>query len=124
MSKLVPAAVVALALATIGIVAWAMSVIPGGVLTSEPSSALGPTPAAGVATVSIKDGEGALEIAEDLQDAGVIQSARLFRVLVAFMGVENELQAGDYEFDKGVSTLAAINRIHQGITQPVMVTVP
>ena len=124
MSKIVPAAVVALALVTIGIVAWSMSLVPSTILSSEPSDALGPTPAAGVATVTIEDGDGAKNIAEELQEAGVIQSARLFRVLVAFMGIENELQAGDYEFDKGMTTLAVIDRIHNGVTAPLMVTVP
>jgi UPF0755 protein len=124
MSKLAPMAVVALAIVTISIVGWAMWTMPGSILTSEPSAALGPTPASGVATVTIKDGEAARKIAEDLQDAGVIQSARLFRVLVAFMGLENQLQAGDYEFDKGMTTLAAIDRIHNGRTAPLMVTIP
>jgi UPF0755 protein len=124
MSKIVPAVVVALAVATIGIVAWTMSLVPSTILSSEPTDALGPAPATGVATVTIEDGVGARKIAEDLQDAGVIQSARLFRVLVAFMGIENELVAGDYEFDKGMTTLAVIDRIHGGVTAPLMVTIP
>ncbi len=98
--------------------------MPGGILTSEPSAALGPTPASGVATVTIENGEAAGKIGQDLQGAGVIQSATLFRVLVALMGLEDQLQAGEYEFDKGMTTLAAIDRIHNGITAPLMVTVP
>lgn len=124
MSKIVPAAVAALALATIGIVAWAMSAVPSTILGSEPSDALGPAPANGVATVTIEDGAGARKIADNLEEAGVIQSARLFRVLVAFMAIENELQAGDYEFDEGMTTLGVIDRIHNGVTAPLMVTVP
>jgi len=124
MSKVVPAAVAVLALATIGIVAWAMTLVPSTILGSEPQDAIGPTPASGVATVTIADGDAAKKIAEELQEAGVIQSARLFRVLVAFMGIENELQAGSYEFDKGMTTLAVINRIHTGVTAPLMVTIP
>ena len=124
MSKIVPAAVAALALATIAIIAWAMTLVPATILRSEPSDVLGPTPVAGVATVTIANGDGARKIAENLEEAGVIQSARLFRVLVAFMGIENELQAGDYEFDKGMTTLTAIDRIHRGVTAPLMVTIP
>jgi peptidoglycan lytic transglycosylase G len=124
MSKIAPAVVVLLAAATIGIVAWSISLVPSTILRSEPSNALGPTPVVGVATVTVEDGDGAKHIAEELQEAGVIQSARLFRVLVAFMGIENELQAGDYEFDKGMTTLAVIDRLHNGITAPLMVTVP
>ena len=124
MSKIVPAAVAALALATIGIVAWVVSAVPSTILGSEPLDALGPTPANDIATVTIEDGAGAKDIADDLEGAGVIQSARLFRVLVAFMGIENELQAGDYEFDQGMTTLVVIDRIHNGVTAPLMVTVP
>lgn len=124
MSKVVPPAVALLAVATVGIVAWAMTLVPSTILGSEPQDALGPTPASGVATVTIADGESARKIAEELQEAGVIQSARLFRVLVAFMGIENELLAGSYEFDKGMTTLAVIHRIHTGVTAPLMVTIP
>ncbi len=119
-----PAAAIALAVLTIGVVAGAMWLMPGSILTSEPSAALGPTPASGVANVTIKDGEAAGKIGQDLQSAGVIQSATLFRVLVALMGQEDQLQAGDYEFDKGMTTLATIDRIHNGITAPLMVTIP
>jgi len=77
-----------------------------------------------VALVKIEEGDGAKDIADRLEDAGVIQSGRLFRVLVAFMGIEDELVVGDYEFDKGMATLSVISRIHQGVTAPIMVTIP
>ncbi len=124
MSRFVPAAVGALALAIIAFFALVIAVIPSTILGSEPSTYLGPTSATGVANVTIKDGESAKDIAVALQDAGVIQSARLFRVLVAFMGIEHTLVAGDYEFDKGMVTLTVIDRIHDGITAPIMVTIP
>ena len=124
MSRIVPVAVTFLAVATVGIVAWAVLLIPGTILGSEPSTDLGPTPVEGSVVVPIEAGESARRIAEDLEDAGVIESARLFRVLVAFMGVEDELLSGDYEFDKGMVTLTVIDRIHTGITAPVMVTIP
>ncbi len=124
MSKLMPAAAVALAVASIGVAAVAVWLMPGTILTSEPSQALGPTPASGYADVSITSGETAAKIGQDLQSAGVIQSEVLFRDLVALMGLEDQLQAGDYEFDKGMTTLAVIDRIHNGVTAPLMVTIP
>jgi UPF0755 protein len=117
-------AVGAFALAIIAFSALVIAVIPSTILGSEPSTYLGPTSATGVANVTIKDGESAKDIAAALQDAGVIQSARLFRVLVAFMGIEDQLEAGDYEFDRGMVTLTVIDRIHNGITAPIMVTIP
>jgi UPF0755 protein len=125
MSRLVAAIAFLLALAALALVALVVVVVPGTILRNEPSEFLGPTPQTGeVALVSIKEGDGAKAIAERLQNAGVIQSARLFRVLVAFMDIEDELVAGDYEFDKGMTTLSVIDRIHNGITAPVMVTIP
>jgi UPF0755 protein len=124
MSKLMPATAIALAVASIGVVAGAIWLMPGTILTSEPSAALGPTPASGVADVTINSGEAAGKIGQDLQNAGVIQSATLFRDLVALMGLEDQLEAGDYEFDKGMTTLVVIDRIHNGVTAPLMVTIP
>ena len=57
MSRIVPAAVTGIALATIGVVVWALMLVPGTILNDESSAALGPTPGSGVATVSIKDGD-------------------------------------------------------------------
>jgi UPF0755 protein len=125
MSRFVAAAVFLLALAAVALVALVVVVAPGTILRDEPSGFLGPTPQTGeVALISIKQGDGAKAIAERLENAGVIQSARLFRVLVTFMDIEDELVAGDYEFDKGMTTLSVIGRIHNGITAPVMVTIP
>jgi cell division protein YceG involved in septum cleavage len=39
------------------------------------------------------------------------------------MDIEDELVAGDYEFDKDADA-AVITRINLGITAPVMVTIP
>jgi UPF0755 protein len=124
MRKFVPAAVGALALATVGIIAWVMMMVPSTILGSEPQESLGPTPQSGSVTVDISEGENAKRIGDHLQEAGVIQSGRLFRVLVAFMGIEDQLEAGSYEFDKGMTTLSVVDRIRNGITAPLMVTIP
>ncbi len=124
MRRYVPAVVAVLALLTIGIATWGMMLVPSTILGNEPKEALGPTPVSGSAVVNIDAGDDAKKIADNLEDAGVIQSARLFRVLVAFMGIEDGLQAGSYEFDKGMTTLSVIDRIRNGITAPLMVTIP
>jgi UPF0755 protein len=75
-------------------------------------------------SIEVASGESADDIAERLEEAGVIESARLFRILVALMGVENEMVAGRYEFDRGMPTLQVIGRLRRGITMPLTVTVP
>ena len=124
-SRLLPLAIGAAALAAVGLVAWVVSGTPGTILQSEPSTAVLPTPSgADFVTVEVAPGEGAGDIARTLEDAGVIESAPLFRILANLMGVEDEMVAGEYEFDRGMPTLQVIGRLRRGITMPLTVTVP
>jgi UPF0755 protein len=119
-------AVVILGLAALlGVGVWLLSGTPGALVNEEPPR-LGPTPDSSTETVIIPvpEGASAREIGEELEDAGVIQSARLFRVLASLMGVGDDLVAGDYEFERGETALAAIRRISEGVTAPLVVTIP
>jgi UPF0755 protein len=124
-SRLLPLAIAVAALAAVGLAAWVVSCTPSAVLQHEPSLPVLPTPS-GADTVSldVTPGEGAGDIGQRLDEAGVIESGRLFRILVALMGVEDEMVAGRYEFDRGMPTLQVIGRLRQGITMPLTVTVP
>jgi UPF0755 protein len=111
--------------ALLGIGVWLIWSTPGTVLNEEPTR-LGPTLAADQETVlvTIEAGDDARTIGEKLEDAGVIESARLFRVLVGLMGLSDRLVAGEYEFQRGEPTLRIVRRISEGITSPLLVTVP
>ena len=63
------------------------------------------------------------EIGERLEDAGVIASATHFRVLVALLGYDRGLQAGDYEFGRGSPVLEVIYRMRRGVISAHSVTV-
>jgi UPF0755 protein len=104
---------------------WLLSGTPGTLVNEEPPS-LGPTRQAGDETVLVRveEGANAREIGQDLEAAGVIQSARLFRVLASLMAAGDDLVAGDYEFERGETALAAVNRISQGLTAPLVVAFP
>ena len=124
-SRLLPLAIAAAALAAVGLVAWAVSCTPGAVLQNEPALPVLPTPSGTDAvSVEVAAGESAGDISRRLEETGVIESARLFRILVALMGVENEMVAGRYGFDRGMPTLQVIGRLRLGITMPLTVTVP
>ncbi|MCH8025518.1 MAG: endolytic transglycosylase MltG [Chloroflexi bacterium] len=103
---------------------WLLSATPGALVNDGPTR-LGPTvqPDAGAIFVDIEQGEGASQIAEKLEEAGVIESARAFRVLTAFMGVGDDLAAGRYEFQPGITAIVAVQRISQGITASNSVTI-
>ena len=102
---------------------WLLSATPG-TLVKEAPPLLGPTPGGEPVIVQVEDGDSASEIADKLEEAGVIQSARLFRVLTALMALGDELVAGDYEFERGETALTAIQRISAGATAPLLVTIP
>ena len=124
-SRLLPLAIAAAALAAVGLAAWVVSCTPGAVLQNEPSLPVLPTPSGtDVVSVEVAPGESAGDISGRLEETGVIESARLFRILVALMGVEDEMVAGRYEFDRGMPTLQVIGRLRLGITMPLTVTVP
>jgi len=123
--RLLPLAVLFVSLATLAVVVWAIASTPGSVLNDEPSPVVRPTPrSTEVALVAVLEGEGAKDIGESLEKEGVIQSASLFRIMVSLMGIEDELVAGDYEFDRGLTTLEVIGRIRNGITLPLVITIP
>ncbi|MEX0785856.1 MAG: endolytic transglycosylase MltG, partial [Dehalococcoidia bacterium] len=124
-SRALPA-MVALGFAVmLGVGVWLLAGTPGTLVNEEPSP-LGPTPLAQAETVFVvvEEGDSAHEIGQKLEDAGVIQSARLFRVLTSLMALGNELVAGEYEFEQGGTALTAVRRISQGVTASLVATIP
>jgi UPF0755 protein len=73
--------------------------------------------------LTIADGEGTERIGERLQNAGVIDSAKQFEVLVSLMGFEHLMQAGDYELARGMTALEVIYRMREGVLSTRSVTV-
>lgn len=73
--------------------------------------------------VTVEEGDSPQDIGETLEDAGVIDSATRFQVLVAFMGYDQLLQAGEYEFVRGTPALEAIYRMRRGEVSSKAVTV-
>ena len=112
-------------LALLGLGIWLILRTPGSLVNEEPPR-LGATPedAGEAIVVVIEDGEGADEISDKLEEAGVIASGRLFRTLASLMGVSDDLIAGEYEFEAGETALSAVQRISRGITSALVVTVP
>lgn len=58
---------------------------------------------------TLAEGRTAGEVGADLEALGVLRSARQFRVLVALMGLESKLSAGDYELPRNASTATIVN---------------
>ena len=121
--QLVPVAA-ALALTAVAIVGcWLLYRTPASLVRGTPPHA-GPAYQPGTfVVVHVGEGDSASKIGMALQDAGVIQSGRQFRALASLMGVVDKLSPGDYEFEKGIPAVDAVERISKGITGAQVVTI-
>ncbi len=111
----------AVVIVVIGI--WQITETPGSVLKEEPPTVLPTSTPSEIILIVIQEGESAQDVADKLEDEGIIASGLLFRVLVALQGYEDKLVAGDYEFERGMPTLEVLERIRSGQTAPLVVTI-
>jgi UPF0755 protein len=104
--------------------AWFVMSTPGTILSDD----VGTVPA--IATdgapviVTVKQGESPQSIGAELERVGVIRSKRLFEIMVGLRGVQNRLEAGDYEFDPGTPVVEVVERIATGKTASRDVVIP
>jgi len=112
------AAIAMLCLALAAGLGWFVTGTPGSVYGIENEHPIAPVanPSAGPVIVKVEPGEGARAIGRGLEQVGVIRSDRLFEVLVALRGVGDQLQAGEYEFDRGTPAIEVVDRIAAGKT--------
>ena len=64
--------------------------------------------------VDIPTGTGTTTMAQRLADAGVIRSAATFRLAVWLRGAGRRLQAGEYRFDKPMTTAEVVDKLARG----------
>ena len=64
--------------------------------------------------VDIPPGAGAAAIGARLGEAGVVRDAATFRVAVWASGRARDLKAGEYRFDRPLSSLAVVDRLARG----------
>ncbi len=105
-----------------GAAAWLIWQSPGVIDDAGPYRPRASTPGPAV-RVRIESGESPEEIGRRLEDMAVIDSAAQFEVLVALMGYDRMLQAGEYEFNQHSPALEVVYRIRNGQTSPRLVTV-
>jgi UPF0755 protein len=74
--------------------------------------------------VVVQQGDNAAAIGRRLESAGIVDSGDAFRRLAKITGAERHLEAGEYEFVPGTSTLDAVMRIRDGLTAARVVAVP
>lgn len=108
------AVLLALALTAVGVRTYLQSDVAGlsGTVTGPPT------------VVYIKPKTGVQEIAQTLRDAGVIQSRWTFLALAYMQGSLTRLQAGEYEFSRGISILEILRKLEAGRVVTHLVTIP
>ncbi|MBE3518735.1 MAG: endolytic transglycosylase MltG [Firmicutes bacterium] len=72
-----------------------------------------PPESSGVLVV-IAEGSSTSQIASELHSRGVIKSPFLFRVFARILGVQGQLQAGEYIFEPGMTLFDVMSSIRQG----------
>ena len=104
-------ALVALALAAAGGLAWARAELDR------------PSTLAAARTLSIEPGRSARSILDELERAGVIRSALLARLYLVRVLGDPPLRSGEYRFEAGDSTRDVLDRLRRGdvVTWPVTV---
>ena len=83
-----------------------------------------PGPLAAEATLVVPRGATLVAIGQQLEEAGVVADARLFRLGVRLTGKAHGLRAGEYAFPAGVSMEQAAQMLARGETVPRWLTVP
>jgi UPF0755 protein len=124
MARLLPILATALVLVLTVAVVWAMTYTPE-VIDEVPPSPVPSPPAVEPEPIVlvVEQGQGVEDIADTLEEAGVIESGVQFEVLVGLMGYDRLLQAGEYEFDPNTPALDVVYRMRRGIISPLFVTV-
>jgi peptidoglycan lytic transglycosylase G len=64
--------------------------------------------------VEIPTGTGSMAMGKRLADAGVIRSPTSFRIAVWMRGTGRRLQAGEYRFDRAMTTAEVVDKIARG----------
>ncbi|MFH1896537.1 MAG: endolytic transglycosylase MltG [bacterium] len=62
----------------------------------------------------VKQGEGAAQIAQRLEEEGLINSSNLFKIYLRLANLTNTLQAGEYQIPKNLNLLQIIDTLQHG----------
>jgi UPF0755 protein len=75
-------------------------------------------------TFVIQSGESTLQIADDLQNKGLIRNSLAFRVWARIKGLDTHLQAGAYNLNSNMTIDTIINQLLNGQPDYFVVTIP
>ncbi len=76
--------------------------------------------------ITVKNGQGVYDIAQTLQEQGLIKSQNVFVLYVKLSGSEKSLKAGKYSFSRRLSLYQIVNFLAKGLSEPadISITIP
>ncbi len=86
--------------------------------------AIAPVPLSQPVTLEVAEGASSRLIAARLKQEGVVRSALLFRIMVAWYGLEKRLKPGVYSFSGSIAIEGVLENLRRGRVAFVKVTVP
>ena len=74
--------------------------------------------------VIIEEGDSMAKIVERLRDINLIEDGKWFLILGKISGKDRHIQAGRYDFDKGMTLYSIFNKLIKGRVTPIEVVIP
>ena len=71
----------------------------------------------------VNKGSSVTKISNNLKNAGLIKNALVFKYYVQFAGIQNKIQAGEFELSPNLTLIQIIEKLKKGPTE-VLVTIP
>jgi UPF0755 protein len=75
-------------------------------------------------SVMIEEGDSMAKIVERLKQADLIKDGKLFLILSEVLGKDRHIQAGRYDFNKGMTLYSIFSKLAKGKVTPIEVLIP
>jgi UPF0755 protein len=75
-------------------------------------------------SVIIEEGDSMAKIVERLKQADLIENGKWFLILSEVLGKDRHIQAGRYDFNKGMTLYSVFNKLVRGEVTPIEVLIP
>lgn len=125
-NPLLAAIAIAVTVVLVLVTSYVVARTPRDVIHAEAIPVASPAPAGDTVAYTVAADRSASDIGADLEGLGIIRSGKQFQVLVAVMGVEGRLSAGDHLLRKGISAAEAVDAltVRSGDQPGIRVTFP
>jgi UPF0755 protein len=74
--------------------------------------------------VIVTEGDSMARIVERLRETNLIDDGKIFLALSRLLGKDRHIQAGRYDFERGMSLYSVFNKLVQGKVTPIQVLIP